>query len=65
MHTSTWLWNIARGINGDEVESRVLPKSHGTGKTFPGLNCLKTIAAVSLLFCGYSCILCPDSLITL
>ncbi|KAK1401728.1 hypothetical protein POM88_001333 [Heracleum sosnowskyi] len=35
-----------RGINGDEVESRVLPKSHGTGKTFPGRNCLKTIAGI-------------------
>uniref|UniRef100_A0A166ET12 DNA polymerase eta n=1 Tax=Daucus carota subsp. sativus TaxID=79200 RepID=A0A166ET12_DAUCS len=46
INTGTWLWNIARGINGDEVESRVLPKSHGTGKTFPGLNCLKTIAAI-------------------
>ncbi|KAI3987471.1 hypothetical protein MKX01_017169 [Papaver californicum] len=33
----TWLWNIARGINGDEVEGRLLPKSHGCGKTFPGM----------------------------
>ncbi|XP_074361490.1 DNA polymerase eta isoform X2 [Apium graveolens] len=46
INTGTWLWNIARGINGDEVESRVLPKSHGTGKTFPGRNCLKTIDGI-------------------
>lgn len=59
MHNSTWLWNIARGINGDEVESRVLPKSHGTGKTFPGRNCLKTIDGASpSLFCSDSCIFC-------
>ncbi|KAK1402490.1 hypothetical protein POM88_002095 [Heracleum sosnowskyi] len=38
--------NPQKGINGDEVESRVLPKSHGTGKTFPGRNCLKTIAGI-------------------
>lgn len=47
MHNSTWLWNIARGINGDEVEGRLLPKSHGTGKLFPGLRSLKTITTVS------------------
>ncbi|KAL5977625.1 hypothetical protein ACLOJK_041523 [Asimina triloba] len=43
---STWLWNIARGISGDEVEGRLLPKSHGCGKTFPGPQALKTIASV-------------------
>ncbi|KAF9607750.1 hypothetical protein IFM89_000097 [Coptis chinensis] len=31
----TWLWSLARGVNGDEVEGRLLPKSHGYGKTFP------------------------------
>ncbi|XP_076890692.1 DNA polymerase eta [Bidens hawaiensis] len=45
-NTGTWLWNIARGVNGDEVEGRLLPKSHGSGKTFPGVQALKTIAAV-------------------
>ncbi|KAK3013799.1 hypothetical protein RJ639_009013 [Escallonia herrerae] len=46
LNTGTWLWNIARGINGDEVEGRLLPKSHGSGKTFPGPRALKTIASV-------------------
>ncbi|KAK2976958.1 hypothetical protein RJ640_019371, partial [Escallonia rubra] len=45
LNTGTWLWNIARGINGDEVEGRLLPKSHGSGKTFPGPRALKTIAS--------------------
>lgn len=45
---STWLWNIARGINGEEVEGRLLPKSHGAGKTFPGLGALKTISSVRI-----------------
>ncbi|KAK6931960.1 DNA polymerase, Y-family, little finger domain [Dillenia turbinata] len=46
INTGTWLWNIARGISGDEVEGRLLPKSHGSGKTFPGPQALKTIASV-------------------
>eukprot|EP00268_Persea_americana_P046176 TRINITY_DN4749_c1_g1_i6.p1 TRINITY_DN4749_c1_g1~~TRINITY_DN4749_c1_g1_i6.p1 ORF type:complete len:423 (-),score=79.38 TRINITY_DN4749_c1_g1_i6:1733-2890(-) len=46
VNTGTWLWNIARGISGDEVEGRLLPKSHGCGKTFPGPKALKTIASV-------------------
>ncbi|KAH0986134.1 hypothetical protein GBA52_013311 [Prunus armeniaca] len=46
VNTGTWLWNIARGISGDEVEGRLLPKSHGSGKTFPGPQALKTIASV-------------------
>ncbi|KAJ0840028.1 putative DNA-directed DNA polymerase [Helianthus annuus] len=45
-NTGTWLWNIARGISGDEVEGRLLPKSHGSGKTFPGVQALKSLAAV-------------------
>ncbi|KAK1410898.1 hypothetical protein QVD17_37440 [Tagetes erecta] len=45
-NTGTWLWNAARGINGDEVEGRLLSKSHGSGKTFPGVRALKTIDAV-------------------
>uniref|UniRef100_A0A5B7B7D7 DNA polymerase eta n=1 Tax=Davidia involucrata TaxID=16924 RepID=A0A5B7B7D7_DAVIN len=46
INTGTWLWNIARGISGEEVEGRLLPKSHGSGKTFPGPRALKTIASV-------------------
>ncbi|XP_058072197.1 DNA polymerase eta isoform X2 [Magnolia sinica] len=46
INTGTWLWNIARGISGDEVEGRLLPKSHGCAKTFPGPKALKTIASV-------------------
>ncbi|XP_022885572.1 DNA polymerase eta isoform X3 [Olea europaea var. sylvestris] len=46
INTGTWLWNAARGISGDEVESRLLPKSHGSGKTFPGPRALKTSASV-------------------
>lgn len=46
MNHSTWLWNIARGINGDEVEGRLLPKSHGSGKTFPGPSALKNLSSV-------------------
>ncbi|QCD99146.1 DNA polymerase eta subunit [Vigna unguiculata] len=34
------------GINGEEVEGRLLPKSHGSGKTFPGPQALKTIDSV-------------------
>ena len=50
LNFSTWLWNIARGINGDEVQGRLLPKSHGSGKTFPGPRALKTFASVSNYF---------------
>ncbi|KAG0451338.1 hypothetical protein HPP92_013738 [Vanilla planifolia] len=46
VNTGTWLWNIARGISGDEVEGRILPKSHGCGKTFPGPRALKTSSCV-------------------
>ncbi|XP_024987950.1 DNA polymerase eta isoform X3 [Cynara cardunculus var. scolymus] len=46
VNTGTWLWNVARGISGEEVEGRLLPKSHGSGKTFPGPRALKTLAAV-------------------
>ncbi|URE48850.1 impB/mucB/samB family C-terminal domain [Musa troglodytarum] len=34
------------GISGDAVVDRLLPKSHGCGKTFPGPQALKTIASV-------------------
>ncbi|KAK9267658.1 hypothetical protein L1049_010089 [Liquidambar formosana] len=46
INTGTWLWNTARGISGEEVEGRLLPKSHGSGKTFPGPRALRTIASV-------------------
>ncbi|KAL5539938.1 hypothetical protein UlMin_037223 [Ulmus minor] len=46
INTGTWLWNISRGISGEEVQGRLLPKSHGSGKTFPGPRSLKTIASV-------------------
>ncbi|KAM4097939.1 hypothetical protein ACJW30_07G039500 [Castanea mollissima] len=46
VNTGTWLWNIARGISGEEVQGRLLPKSHGSGKTFPGPWALKTIDSV-------------------
>ncbi|KAK9152240.1 hypothetical protein Syun_010549 [Stephania yunnanensis] len=45
-NTGTWLWNIARGISGDEVVGRLLPKSHGCGKNFAGPQALKTLASV-------------------
>ncbi|XP_051125403.1 DNA polymerase eta isoform X2 [Andrographis paniculata] len=46
INTGTWLWNIARGVCGLEVEGRLLPKSHGSGKTFPGPQALETISSV-------------------
>ncbi|WOL04955.1 DNA polymerase eta isoform X1 [Canna indica] len=46
INTGTWLWNISRGISGDAVEDRLLPKSHGCGKTFPGPQALKTASSV-------------------
>ncbi|KAL5773703.1 hypothetical protein ACOSQ2_013627 [Xanthoceras sorbifolium] len=46
VNTGTWLWNIARGISGEEVQARLLPKSHGSGKSFPGPRALKTVDSV-------------------
>ncbi|GMH01395.1 hypothetical protein Nepgr_003234 [Nepenthes gracilis] len=46
INTGTWLWNIARGISGEKVEGRILPKSHGSGKSFPGPHALRTIGLV-------------------
>ncbi|CAL5410677.1 unnamed protein product [Camellia sinensis] len=46
VNTGTWLWNIARGISGEEVEGRLLPNSHGSRKTVPGPQALKKIASV-------------------
>ncbi|RLM92482.1 DNA polymerase eta [Panicum miliaceum] len=46
VNTGTWLWKIARGISGEEVEDRLLSMSHGCGKTFPGPKALKNSASV-------------------
>ncbi|XP_055818578.1 DNA polymerase eta isoform X3 [Solanum dulcamara] len=46
VNTGSWLWNTARGISGEEVKERLLPNSHGSGKTFPGPRALKTVASV-------------------
>ncbi|KAL7614759.1 hypothetical protein Lser_V15G06581 [Lactuca serriola] len=46
VNTGTWLWNTARGMNGEEVEERLLPKSHASGKTFRGPSALKTLSSV-------------------
>ncbi|KAJ0262689.1 DNA polymerase eta [Hirschfeldia incana] len=46
INTGTWLWNIARGISGEEVQGRLLPKSHGSGKTFPGPRALRSLSDV-------------------
>ncbi|KAL7241615.1 hypothetical protein ACSBR1_014251 [Camellia fascicularis] len=45
VNTGTWLRNIARGISREEVEGPLLPKSHGSAKTFPGPRALKKIAS--------------------
>ncbi|XP_059483876.1 DNA polymerase eta [Neocloeon triangulifer] len=37
-----WLYNIARGIDHEQVESRLIPKSIGCCKRFPGKTSLKT-----------------------
>ncbi|KAF9621315.1 hypothetical protein IFM89_019401 [Coptis chinensis] len=37
---------LQEALIGDEVEGRLLPKSHGSGKTFPGPQALKTITSV-------------------
>eukprot|EP00250_Pteridium_aquilinum_P034599 c7805_g1_i1 orf=558-2945(-) len=46
VNTGTWLWNTARGLSGDEVKARTLPKSHSCGKTFPGPKALKSLEDV-------------------
>ncbi|XP_047263134.1 DNA polymerase eta isoform X5 [Capsicum annuum] len=46
VNTGSWLWNTARGISGEEVKERLLPNSHGSGKTFPGPRALKTVPSV-------------------
>lgn len=68
---STWLWNIARGISGEEVQGRLLPKSHGSGKTFPGPRALRSLSNVRLesqpdyLLIPYNCYLNKNLLILL
>jgi len=46
VNSSTWLSNITWGINGEEVQGRLLPKSHDAGKSFSGPRSLKTIVSV-------------------
>ncbi|KAG6392191.1 hypothetical protein SASPL_146402 [Salvia splendens] len=46
INTGTWIWTIAHGICGDQVEGRLLPKSHGSGKTFPGGQALRKFSTV-------------------
>ncbi|KAG0622952.1 hypothetical protein M758_3G136200 [Ceratodon purpureus] len=43
VNTGTWLWNIARGKNGDQVKTGVLAKSHSAGKTFAGRTALTSM----------------------
>ncbi|CAH0558795.1 unnamed protein product [Brassicogethes aeneus] len=38
--TTNWLYNIARGIDSEPVTTRLVPKSIGCCKRFPGKNCL-------------------------
>ena len=56
------MWNIARGISGEGVEGRILPKSHGSGKTFPGPRALRSVDAVSCnphYVMQFQCLLLP------
>lgn len=46
VNTGTWLWNIARGRNGDEVQGRVLTKSHSCSRAFPGPTALTSMTSV-------------------
>ena len=41
-----WLYRISRGLDDDPVRDRVLPKSHGCSKTFPGRNALADLPSV-------------------
>ncbi|KAL6845184.1 hypothetical protein ACP4OV_024679 [Aristida adscensionis] len=60
VNTGTWLWKIARGISGEEVEDRLLPKSHGCGKTFPGPKALKNNASGTLMVKSWLDQLCEE-----
>ena len=40
--TTTWLYNLARGIDHEEVTERQLPQSIGCGKNFRGPEILDT-----------------------
>lgn len=43
----TWLYNIARGIDHEQVAARLIPKSIGCSKRFPGNSALATIEEVT------------------
>ncbi|GLV45565.1 DNA polymerase eta [Carabus blaptoides fortunei] len=45
--TASWLYNIARGIDNEPVEVRLVSKSIGCCKKFPGRTALKTMADVN------------------
>ncbi|KAG0553321.1 hypothetical protein KC19_12G002200 [Ceratodon purpureus] len=45
-NTGAWLWHIARGKNGDEVQGRVLTKSHSCSRAFPGPKALTSMTSV-------------------
>lgn len=40
----------------EEVQGRLLPKSHGCGKTFAGPQALKTAATVRLICVSNACL---------
>ena len=46
--TGTWLYNIARGIDNEPVTPRLLSKSIGCCKKFPGRQALATRADVRI-----------------
>ncbi|XP_024382887.1 DNA polymerase eta isoform X2 [Physcomitrium patens] len=46
VNTGNWLWDVARGKNGDEVKAKVLPKSISCGKTFAGRTALTNMTSV-------------------
>nr|XP_018913087.1 PREDICTED: DNA polymerase eta-like [Bemisia tabaci] len=45
--TGTWLYNIARGIDHEQVAARLIPKSIGCSKRFPGNSALATVEEVT------------------
>ncbi len=48
--TATWLYHIARGVEGEPVRERDLPKSIGCSKNFPGTKSLDTRERVHFWF---------------
>jgi DNA polymerase eta len=50
----SWLYKIARGIDGDPVKPRLIPKSIGCCKRFPGITALKTKQEIEHWICELS-----------